>query len=445
MTTRIRLDRRVRRFDGGRIVLGGAPMRVLKLSEAGARRVDQWAAGAPVGGHATDQAFLRRLVGTGIAHPASSTSTCTPDDVTIVVPVKDNHRGIDRLLPHTAQIAARIIVDDGSVPPIPAAAVRHDNSCGPAAARNSGWRLADTDLIAFLDSDTEPCHDWLEHLLPLFDDPAVAAVAPRIVSGNNGVVGPYEANRSSLDMGTDPAVVRPDGHVRYVPSAALVVRRSALTAIGGFDETLRFGEDVDLVWRLADAGYTVRYQPDSTVYHEPRQTLGAWLRQRFDYGTSAAPLAERHPRLLAAIRTPRYFAAQCALTAAGRPGLAAVIGIVAAGHSTMRLRRLGIPLRTAGALSATAQLRLIEQVGVAFRTIWWLPGLCHRRTRALALISFARVAIPALLRGRGLRWTALRALDDATYGLGVWAGCLRHRTGEPLLPTLGQPESSAQQ
>ena len=47
--------------------------------------------------------------------------------------------------------------------------------------------------------------------------------------------------------------------VAYVPTAALLVRRAALG--DGFDESLRNGEDVDLVWRLIEAGWRVRYEP----------------------------------------------------------------------------------------------------------------------------------------------------------------------------------------
>ena len=75
---------------------------------------------------------------------------------------------------------------------------------------------------------------------------------------------------------TEPARVAAGTRVSYVPAAALVVRTEALRAIGGFDETLRVGEDVDAVWRLIDAGYRCRYEPSVVVHHRPRSTLSAW-------------------------------------------------------------------------------------------------------------------------------------------------------------------------
>ena len=84
-----------------------------------------------------------------------------------------------------------------------------------------------------------------------------------------------------------------------MPTAALVVRarRPADAGQGGavFDPALRCGEDVDLIWRLHDAGWRIRYEPAVRVgHHEPASWPGL-LARRFRYGTSAAPLARRHP------------------------------------------------------------------------------------------------------------------------------------------------------
>ena len=149
--------------------------------------------------------------------------------------------------------------------------MRRETCGGPAAARNTGLEHATTELVAFLDADTLPPPDWIERLAGHFDDPRVAAVAPRIRAANR--------RRSPLDMG-------PDRIVPYVPSAALIVRTPVR-----FDETLRYGEDVDLIWRLLDQGHRVVYDPSVVVLHHEADVL----RRRFRYGTSAAPLAARHP------------------------------------------------------------------------------------------------------------------------------------------------------
>ena len=104
-----------------------------------------------------------------------------------------------------------------------------------------------------------------------------------------------------------------------MPAAALVVRVDALRSIGGFDADLRVGEDVDLVWRLDEAGWRCRYDPRAEVDHLPRPTLAAWAAQRMSYGRSAAPLALRHPGALAPAAVSGWSAGAWGLTAAGRP------------------------------------------------------------------------------------------------------------------------------
>jgi len=92
-------------------------------------------------------------------------------------------------------------------------------------------------------------------------------VAPRIVGLQEpeNLVARYEAVRSSLDLGHREAPVVPYGTVSYVPSAAIICRRTALKDVGGFDETLKSGEDVDLCWRFIEAGARLRYEPIALV------------------------------------------------------------------------------------------------------------------------------------------------------------------------------------
>ena len=133
--------------------------------------------------------------------------------------------------------------------------------------------------MAFVDSDCTVPAGWLSGLTWLFDDPSIGAVAPRVRPAGAPhphrarVVDRYGDARSALDLGPDEGEVGPDRAVRYVPTAALVARREAVAAVGGFDPGMRVGEDVDLVWRLVEAGWRVRYQPEVAVAHaEP----GRW-------------------------------------------------------------------------------------------------------------------------------------------------------------------------
>jgi len=216
-------DQGTRLVAGGAVLVGGSPVRVLRLTPAGARQVAAWFAGAPVAAGAGGRSLARRLLDAGIAHPR----LCPDDapgvgDVTVVIPVRNRHAELDRCLSGLDDPAALadssprvIVVDDASADPaaIAAIAARHGASVlhrpvngGPGAARNTGLSAAGTELVAFLDSDCVPRPGWLDGLLAHFADPAVGAVAPRIVpaAAGAGWLARYEGASSTLDMGARP-------------------------------------------------------------------------------------------------------------------------------------------------------------------------------------------------------------------------------------------------
>ncbi len=434
---------RISRRDGGRLLLGGVPRRMLRLSDAGAQLAARLLAGAPVT-TTVERALGRRLADAGFARtypPAGERPT-----VTVLVPVHDRSAALGRCLDALGDRDPVVVVDDASRDPATIAAVcarphvtlvRREVNGGPAAARNSGLAGIHTDVVACLDSDVLVGPGWLEPLLAHLADPQVAAVGPRLrPAAAPGVLGRYLAARSPLDLGPDDVPVRPGSAVAYLPTAALVVRR----ALAGFDAALRYGEDVDLVWRLVAAGHEVRYEPRVAVTHGEPRTWRAALRRRHRYGTAAGPLARRHPGELAHLRAARLpLAAAGALVVAPLPvaGAAVVAGTVA---TAVRLRRAGLPARDAGALAALATGHAAIGLG---RYLGQLAGpgalpLALRRPRLGALLV-APAAYDWLRRRPALdpvTFAAASLLDDIAYGSGVWRGAVRSRTARPLLPRL---------
>ena len=344
-----------------------------------------------------------------------------------------------------------VVVDDGSLArerrraPVRRQIVRHDTPRGPAAARNTGWRATAAPVVAFVDADVEPAPGWLPALLAHLADPVVGAVAPRIVPlvppGVPGWLAAYERVRSPLDLGPAPASVRPGSRVPYVPTAALVVRRDALARAGGFDEAMRHGEDVDLAWRLAAAGWTIRYEPRATAGHPIRSDLAAWLRQRYGYGSSAAPLALRHDGAVAPLTVSGWSAVAWGLVAVGAPAAGVAAGAATTAALVPRLRSLSHPWREAGRLAGLGNLYAGRQVADALRRAWFpllVPMAVRARSRpALAAVLAAPALIEWVERRPGLdpaRWAALRLADDLAYGAGLWAGSLAERTTAALRP-----------
>lgn len=411
---RFRLDTSVRRF--GTTIVGGSPLRVFRLTERGSQLLDRIGAGEEVG----TSRLVDALLDAGAIHPRSAATTGRfgVDDVTIVVPAL----GIPL---HVAPGA--LVVDDGSRPPLVGATVRLPHNRGPAAARNAGLGLVGTPLVAFVDADVALPEGWLAPLLHHFDDDRVALVAPRVRSRRSpGVLGRYEREHGPLDLGPEPARIRAGSRVSYVPAATIVCRVDALRSVGGFDESMRVGEDVDLVWRLDAAGWRCRYDPCVEVEHEPRPDWCGWVRQRITYGSSAAPLSRRHPGALAPFRASGWSVAAWAAAALGQP---IVAGGIALGTGAALARKLpDVPRRVALQLAIAGTWRAGEQLAAAVRRAWWpLLGLFAVRSR----------------RARGLLATSLlvagspiRLADDLAYSIGVWWGVASRRTVAPLVPEL---------
>ncbi|MGY1750128.1 mycofactocin biosynthesis glycosyltransferase MftF [Modestobacter sp. SYSU DS0511] len=457
----VRLDPAVQRREDGAVLVGGSPLRQLRLAPAARAVLD--------GDRLTvtdrrSAALAGRLVDTGLAHP--EVGPAPTDDVTVVVPVKDRTDGLTRLLaalradPGTAGCPV-VVVDDGSADPAAVAAaaagarlVRHEQARGPAAARNAGLRVAATPLVAFVDSDCVPEPGWLGHLAGhLGADPRLALAAPRITAlpvQAEGWVARYEALSSALDMGERTALVHPRSAVPYVPSAALLARRSALG--DGFDESMQVAEDVDLVWRLIGAGWRVRYEPAARVAHEHRVDPRDFLTRRAFYGSGAALLAQRHGPLVAPVVLSPWSGAAWALALTGRPaGVLAATAVLA--EASRRLAgRVAVPggrppYRWAAGLvlrgTAGAGRMLARSVTRHHWPLALAAALASRRARALVLAVLAGDAVAAWWPHRAEvdlgAFAAGRRLEDLAYGAGLWAGAWRARDATALLPVAPPP------
>lgn len=374
----------------------------------------------------------------------------TAASVTAVIPAHDAASTLPAALGSLTGVGEVIVVDDGSTDDTALVAqaqgarvVRHERARGPAAARNTGVRASQGDLVLLLDSDARADPGWVDVLLAVLHDPAVGGAAPRIrAQGDQTALGRYEAAAGPLDLGVAGAIVRHDGPVPFVSTTALLLRRDAWEAAGGFDESLRFGEDLDLAWRLAALGRPLVYEPGATVWHDHRPGLRDHLRNRYRYGTASGPLARRHPGLLrAAVAPPALSVAfAAALTGHRRIAVAFAAASVAAdarrSHSASEGQ--GSRLRDTLVRHGEAARALAAAVSRP-----WLPlavPLAVAVPRARAPVV-AAVAVRSLLVRRrtapdlGLGWwLALRALDDLALSAGIIRGCLEAGTAAPLLP-----------
>lgn len=173
-----------------------------------------------------------------------------------------------------------VVVDDGSTDDTvarlqgPAAVfgarliVRQTGGVGLGAARNVGWRAGSGQVVLFTDDDCYPAEDLLVEIRRCFADPSVAFAGGRLLpfTPEDGAVAVvHRMDRVEI---SGPQFI-PAG---TIPGANLSVLRSALEQVSGFDDELGAGtpfpaEDVDLVARLAWAGFRGVYDPGLVVYH----------------------------------------------------------------------------------------------------------------------------------------------------------------------------------
>lgn len=171
---------------------------------------------------------------------------------------------------------------------------------GAAGARNHGVAAADGELILFLNDDTSPAasdlvrrhaeaHEerpdkWRGVLGRVSWHPEIAATPVMDWMDRAGRMNDYSALEAEGSR-------RP---MLYAPN--LSIRRSALVAVGGFDERFStYGwEEYDLALRLSDHGFRVEYRPGLVAWHYHRYTLRDSLRRMDAVGRAANLLNRVH-------------------------------------------------------------------------------------------------------------------------------------------------------
>jgi len=195
-----------------------------------------------------------------------------------------------------------IVVDDGSTDDTASIAesygfrvIRTANR-GLSSARNTGLRAATGEIVAYIDDDASPDPHWLNYLALAFLDPAGAEIAgvggPNIPPPGDGLV----ADCVARSPGGPVHVLLSDRRAEHIPGCNMAFRRSALEAVSGFDPQFRTaGDDVDLCWRLQQAGFTLRFSPPAVVWHHRRNSIRAYFRQQRGYGSAEAMLERKWP------------------------------------------------------------------------------------------------------------------------------------------------------
>jgi glycosyltransferase involved in cell wall biosynthesis len=165
---------------------------------------------------------------------------------------------------------------------------------GPAAARNTGVKEAQSDIVLFLDADCIPQEKWLSSMVEyLFSDSSVA-----------GVGGTYKTlnteSPTARFVGYDIAYrhSRLDKFVDHIGTYSAAFRKKALLDVGLFDQAFAQAdsEDNDLAYRLVDRGYKLVFQPKAVVSHPHPSKARLFLLRQFQRASWRTALYSKHPR-----------------------------------------------------------------------------------------------------------------------------------------------------
>jgi len=211
--------------------------------------------------------------------------------VAAVVVSHGNARELERLLPAlTPQVDELVVVANvpGSVGGLtaPARLIENPRPLGFAANVNLGIRETDAELVCAVNPDTVPRSDAVAVLREFVErTPRCGIAGPQLVHPDGSwqpsrrrfpTVGGTLVRRTPIRRVVEPSPShylldeRPAEPVEadWMLGAFLVLRRSMLDELSGFDEGFRlYGEDIDLCYRAAKAGWERWYVPAAIVEH----------------------------------------------------------------------------------------------------------------------------------------------------------------------------------
>jgi glycosyltransferase involved in cell wall biosynthesis len=164
--------------------------------------------------------------------------------------------------------------------------VLQDERPNAAKARNAGWRAAaDATFVHFVDGDSVLADGWLPRALAAMNDPTVGAVFGRFREMHPDAT--IYNRMADLDWPTGEGPVETFGGI-------VLVRRACLEATGGYDESLRVGEDPALALDIRRRGFTVVQLPDLMAHHDiDLRSFAAYWRRNVMVGWSLAELSHR--------------------------------------------------------------------------------------------------------------------------------------------------------
>ena len=228
----------------------------------------------------------------------------------VIVPVYNGAHVLPKTVPAMLaqdEPAQWIFVDDGSsdethsileglvanTPSMNGRTIRllsHPVNKGRAASRNTGVAAADGDVLAFIDADVAPAAGYLGSLRKTVEQPDAVACVAKLEMVETDLSQPYHRYLASSMRGPqrhDPTNPLP---WKYFLTTASCVRTEVLSRIGGFNESISYGEDIELAVRISQNHPDgLRYAPDAVAQLHDHGSLESALATMREFGQNNLP------------------------------------------------------------------------------------------------------------------------------------------------------------
>ena len=223
--------------------------------------------------------------------------------ITVVVCTHNGQKTIRKCLEGLSKIEYNkyevLIIDDGSTDTVMETVNQFPfrsistKPIGLSRARNLGMEKAKGDIVAYIDDDAYPDPHWLSYLAEAFASTDYAAIGgPNLLPQRSNLLCECVNNTP----GTATHVLITDIEAEHIPGCNMAFRKEYLASIDGFDAQFRTaGDDVDICWRIQQAGWKIGFCAAAVVWHERRGSFRGFLKQQFGYGKAEALLEKKWP------------------------------------------------------------------------------------------------------------------------------------------------------
>jgi len=172
-----------------------------------------------------------------------------------------------------------------------------------AAGRNIGIQHSKGDYVAFIDGDAIAEKDWLKQITKAFEDSdAIGVGGPDSLPEESNkmarmigyVMTSPVARGGRLNPSTQHSLMEEKQYVEHIPTCNLCLKREVFDKVGLFDETFVKGQDLELNYRIVNAGYKLQYSPKIRVVHHRKQRVRDFAKQIYKWAKAKVAIIKKH-------------------------------------------------------------------------------------------------------------------------------------------------------